>query len=50
MLKGEVLNSFLKTLNSAKIKPYSLEEKIEAERKLEKILKEREAKIFRGVR
>ena len=38
IFKGEAARSILKTLESAKIKPYSHEEKMEAERKLEEIL------------
>ena len=44
ILKGEAATSLLETLSRARLKPYSAEEKEEAERRLEELLQERKNK------
>ena len=48
IFKGEAARSILETLKSAKIKPYSDEERIETERKLEEILAGRQHEKIRN--
>lgn len=43
-LKGKAADSVLETLSTSKIKPYSQEAKIDAERKLSEILQKRDNK------
>jgi len=43
-LKGKAAISVLETLNTSKIKPYSLEEKTETEERLSEILRKRDSK------
>lgn len=43
-LKGKAAVSVLETLNTSKIKPYSLEEKTETEKRLSEMLQKRDSK------
>lgn len=43
-LKGKAAASVLETLNTSKIKPYSLEEKAETEKRLSEMLQKRDSK------
>ena len=44
ILRGEAATSLLKTLSRARLKPYSAEEKEEAERRLAELLQKRKYK------
>ena len=43
-LKGKAATSVIETLNKSKIKPYSLEEKSETEKRLSEMLRKRDSK------
>lgn len=43
-LKGKAAASVIETLNTSKIKPYSLEEKTEMEKRLSEMLQKRDSK------